>query len=101
MWCSTRCFPNPITGEDDWLELHNIDTNLPAGIGGFYIAISNQISRLPDLSFIPVSGFVQVFADENYGADHLNAKLPASGTTLTLYDALGAIARPTYLRFDS
>ena len=82
-------FPNPITGEDDWLELHNVDTNLAAAVGGYYLGISNNISRLPDHSFIPAGGFVQLFADENYGSDHLSFKLPASGATLVLSDFVG------------
>lgn len=83
-------FPNPRAGEDDWLELHNINTNLPAAIGGFYLSISNNISRLPELSFINPGGFVQIIANENYSADELALKLPASGATLVLSDSLGS-----------
>lgn len=82
--------PNPIPGEDDWLEIHNTNANLPAGVGGFYLSISNEYSRLPELSFIPPAGYVQIFADENYGPDHLSFKLPASGATVVLSDDAGA-----------
>jgi hypothetical protein len=82
--------PNPIPGEDDWLEIYNTDPNLPAGIGGFYLSISNEYSRLPELSFIPPAGYVQIFADENSGPDHISFKLPASGATMVLSDDTGA-----------
>lgn len=90
-------FPNPIAGEDDWLELHNVDANLPAGIGGYYLSISNNISRLPDHSFISAGGYAQIMADENYGTDHVSFKLPATGATVVLSDSVGTeLNRFTY-----
>ena len=88
---------NSLPGQDDWLELHNADANLPAGIGGYYLILTNQISRLPELSFIPAGGHVQIFADENYASDSVNFKLSANGATVVLADALGAeVNRLTY-----
>ena len=40
----------------------------------------NAIHRLVSLSFLAPRGYVQLLADENAGADHLDFKLPASGT---------------------
>jgi hypothetical protein len=89
---------NPIPGEDDWLELMNLSTNFPAAIGRHYLLLSNSVSRLPELSFIPAGGFLQIRADENYGVDHVSFKLPAAGGTLVLADPAGAeLDRISYL----
>jgi hypothetical protein len=90
-------FPNPVAGQEDWLELHNVDPNLAAGIGGYYLTSLDRISRLPELSFIAPEGYVQIMATEGYGADEINFKLPASGGTVVLLNAVGTeLDRVTY-----
>lgn len=81
---------DPVAGEDDWIELHNLATNAPASIGGFYLSMSNAVSRLPGLSFVAPGGFVRLWADERAGADHLSFKLPGAGATVRLADPIGA-----------
>ncbi len=81
---------NPISGGDDWLELHNTGV-APAALQGMTLSVSNAIYRIPTLTFIPPGGFVQLFATEKTGPDQLAFKLPASGGTIRLYDANGAL----------
>src|SRR5690606_25622968 len=76
-------------GEPDWLELHNTNQNLPAAIGGSYIILNNAVSRLPELSFIPPAGYVQLLAGEGAGPASLPFTLPASGGTLAFHNRHG------------
>lgn len=88
---------NSASGQPDWIELYNQDTNAPALLGGVYLGITNVVSRLPALSFIPPGGFVTLLADENTGANHLTFKLPASGANIILSDPVGnELSRVTY-----
>jgi hypothetical protein len=44
----------------------------------------------PRSSFLAPLGYLQLFADEAVGPDHLDLKLPASGETIILSDATGS-----------
>ncbi|HEY6229227.1 MAG TPA: lamin tail domain-containing protein, partial [Verrucomicrobiae bacterium] len=79
---------NPVSGADDWLELHN-KGDAPAALQGMTLSVSNAIYRIPTLTFIPPHGFVQLFATEKIGPDQLAFKLPSAGATIRLYDANG------------
>jgi hypothetical protein len=81
--------PNPAPGLPDWLELFNRNTTLPAALQGMWIRGSNGAQRLGRPAFLPPSGFLQLFADEAVGPDHLDFKLPAAGGILALHDATG------------
>ena len=76
-------------GGEDWVELHNQSTNLPVGLRGLYLATSNALSQIKDLSFVGPGGFVQLLADEKPGAGHLDMKLSAGGGGLMLLDETG------------
>jgi len=86
-----------LAGQDDWLELHNLDASRPVPLCGLYLGVSNALCQLSSPGFIPPSGFVQLRADAQPGPNHLGFKLPASGDTLVLSDATGAeLDRLTY-----
>jgi hypothetical protein len=76
-------------GEEDWLELHNRDRRLPAALQGLYLATSNRTYHLLSFSFIAPGGHLQLYADESPGPDHVDFKLPASGTTISLRNQVG------------
>jgi len=87
---------NPLSGQADWVELYNAST-LPVPLRGLYLGTTNALFQVTSLSFVPPSGFVQLFADENSGADHLDFKLPAAGGDIVLYDTFGTeLDRVTY-----
>lgn len=81
---------NPAPGQPDWIELFNTSPTLPVSLQGLYLATSNQLHQLTAPAFLAPGGFLQLFADEGVGSDHLDFKLPAAGTTLTLSDAAGS-----------
>lgn len=81
---------NPVSGADDWIELHNTGS-APAALQGMTLSVSNAIYRIPTLTFIPAGGFVQLFATEKTGPDQLGFKLPSAGATIRLYDVSGAL----------
>ena len=81
---------NPLTGESDWFELYN-RTNLPVALRGLYVGTSNALFQIASLSFVPAGGFVQLMADETAGAGHVDFKLPAAGTRISLYDSTGLL----------
>jgi len=88
---------NAVPGGDDWVELHNRSTIAPASLAGIYLGTSNTTYQLTALSFIAPGGYVQLLADENPGANHLDFRLPAEGGAIALYDELGQeLDRVTY-----
>jgi hypothetical protein len=80
---------NSTTGGSDWLELYNKSATLPVALSGLFLATSNDLFQIRSLSFIASRDFVQLFADENPGFDHLDFKLTASGDAIVLYDYSG------------
>jgi len=82
---------NPVPGEPDWIELYNTSSIAPVSLQGIYLATSNQLHQLTSLAFVPPLGYVQLFADEGVGPDHLDFKLSASGENITLSDASGGL----------
>jgi hypothetical protein len=80
---------NSTTGGSDWLELYNKSATLPVALSGLFIATSNDVFQIRSLSFIAPRDFVQLFADENAGFDHLDFKLTAAGDAIILYDYSG------------
>src|SRR5262249_3813778 len=70
---------------------------LPVALRGLYLGTSNSVHRIASLSFIAPGGFVQLFADEGVGPDHVDFKLPASGGAIVLSDSSAALLdRVTY-----
>jgi hypothetical protein len=87
---------NAPPGQSDWIELHNIAAQ-PVALRGCYLSNTSSVHRITSLSFVPAFGFVQLFADEGVGPDHLDFRLNAAGGTLVLSDALAAeVNRVTY-----
>lgn len=80
---------NPAPGQPDWIELYNKSAASPVALQGVYLVTSNVTHQITSLSFLAPLGYVQLFADEGVGADHLDFKLSASGETLTLADNTG------------
>jgi hypothetical protein len=80
---------NSTTGGSDWVELYNKSATLPVALSGLFVATSNDLFQIRSLSFIAPRDFVQLFADENPGFDHLDFKLTASGDAIVLYDYSG------------
>lgn len=83
-------------GQSDWIELHNTAAQ-PVALRGCYLSITTAVHRITSLSFVPAFGFVQLFAAEGVGPDHLDFRLNAAGATIVLHDAVAAeINRVTY-----
>lgn len=79
---------NSALGQSDWLEIFN-PSGLPAVLRGLYLGTSNEFFQITSLSFAPPGGYVQLFADEAPGPNHLDFKLPAEGNSIALYDFFG------------
>ncbi|HEX5220958.1 MAG TPA: lamin tail domain-containing protein [Verrucomicrobiae bacterium] len=81
---------NPAPGQPDWLELFNLSFTSPVALQGLYLTTSSNVHQLTSLAFLAPRGYLQLFADEAVGPDHLDFKLPASGETITLSDSAGS-----------
>lgn len=77
---------NPFPGQPDWVELHNTNS-LPVSLHGMYLGITGMVQQITSPSYVPPRGFAQIFMDENVGPNHLDARLPATGGTIVLYDS--------------
>src|ERR1035441_8167748 len=78
-----------LPGQSDWFELYN-PSSLPVSLKGLYLGTSNHIFQIKSLSFVPPGGFVQLIADGNPGANHVDFKLQAAGDSIFLYDQFGS-----------
>ncbi|MBI5388191.1 MAG: lamin tail domain-containing protein [Verrucomicrobia bacterium] len=88
---------NPAPGGFDWIELFNRSTNAPVELRDLCLSVGNAVQRIESLSFVAPGGFVRLFLDDVMAPDHLDLPLPASGSTLTLYERTGnQIDRVTY-----
>lgn len=88
---------NPAPGAPDWVELFNRSSNAPVALRGLSLGTSNNVFQINSLSFVAPRGYVQLFADEQSGADQLEFKLPAGGDRIVLADATGLeLERVTY-----
>jgi hypothetical protein len=75
---------NPPPGQSDWVELYNTSATLPVPLYGIYVGTTGIVHRISSLSVIRPGGYLQLFADEGVGADHLNFRLPAAGGAIVL-----------------
>jgi Lamin Tail Domain/CotH kinase protein/Fn3 associated len=80
---------NAVPGGDDWVELYNRHLTAPVALQGIYVGVSNALHQFNALSFLAPGGYVQLLADGNPGANHLDFNLSAAGETIVLYDATG------------
>ena len=81
---------NPLAGEDDWVELYNRDANRPVALLGLYVGTSsNVVDQIRSLSFLEPGGHLLLIADRKPGVNHLDLKLPATGSLLLLLDSRG------------
>ncbi|MCC6232872.1 MAG: lamin tail domain-containing protein [Verrucomicrobiales bacterium] len=81
--------PNPASGQEDWIELHNTSTTAPIALHALHVATSNAVHQLRSLSYLAPSGFLVLHADERPGPDHLPFKLPAAAGRIALLDETG------------
>ena len=87
---------NALPGTPDWIELFN-NSALPVGLRGTFISNTGAVHQITSLSFVAPYGFVQLFADEGNGPDHLDFKLSATGGTIVFYNTVAAeVSRVTY-----
>ncbi len=78
---------NAAPGSPDWVELYNRSSSVPVALRGVYLGAGGSIFQIRSLSFLAPGGFVQLFADEDGGANHVDFKLAAAGSSLTLFDS--------------
>ncbi len=72
-------------------------TQTVKALHGLYLSTSNVLFQFGSFSFIPPRGYVQMFADDQAGADQLEFKLPSAGGMIALSDATGVeLERVTY-----
>jgi hypothetical protein len=77
-----------LPGEADWIELYNPAAE-PVSLHNFSIQVGNQIFEITTPAFISPQGYLRLFADPNPGVNHLDFKLPAAGSSITLHSDSG------------
>lgn len=78
---------NAAPGAPDWVEIYNRSSSAAVALRGVYLGAGGSIFQIRSLSFLAPGGFVQLLADEDGGANHVDFKLAAAGSTLSLYDS--------------
>ena len=82
---------NAAPGAPDWVELYNRSSSAPVALRGVHLGAGGAIFQIRSLSFLAPGGFVQLFADENGGANHVDFKLTAAGSSLSLHDSAATL----------
>ena len=88
--------PGDEVGEkEDWIELYNKSAST-VNLSGYYITdnVSNiKKWQLPEGTLLPANKYLILWCDEDQeqGSFHTNFKLSASGETILLSDAAGAL----------
>ena len=83
---------NPSAGEDDWLELKNLDATKPIVLTELIVEKSGEPYRISAPSAIAASSWVRLYC--NTGAKRADAillQLPATGATLTLKTSVNTV----------
>ena len=91
MASNTKSLADPQGQYEDWLELHNLTSNV-VNLSGMYL--TDKIGNLkkwafPENTTIPAQGYLLVWLDEDGKADvglHANFKLSRNGETVMLVD---------------
>lgn len=77
------------TGTSDWFEIYNRSTNQVVDLHGLYFGTANATFRFQLPGSIGPGQFVQLFADELPGGDHVDFKLPAGGGYIAIAQTNG------------
>lgn len=84
-------YADSLPGEADWVELFHADDGVIVDLRGARIGTDSALFQIRSPNFLAPGEFIRLWADENPGARHLDFKLPASGTALTLTSNSGGI----------
>lgn len=82
---------NAAPGESDWVEIFNTSDLAPVPVRGLFLQNGQSIASIPDLTFIPPRGYLQLFADENAAPNHLQLKISAQAGSIALLDTTGVV----------
>lgn len=82
---------NAAPGAPDWVELYNRSSSEAVALRGVYLGAGGTVFQIRSLSFLAPGGFVQLFADEDGGANHLDFKLAAAGSDISIYDGAATL----------
>jgi len=87
----------------DWLELFNRSGTAPVSLHNIYLGTSNDLFQIRSFSFLPPLGYLQLFADQLPGPNHLDFKLHGAGDAIILSDETGGeMSRVTFgLQLDN
>ncbi len=80
---------NPLPGEDDWIEIHNLSSSFPLALKDYSLSHAGHVHRFTSPIFIPTKGFLLIHADEQPGPDHTPFKISASGGNISLISPSG------------
>ena len=78
-----------LPGQRDWIELFNRNSNNAVSLKGISFRVGGRTVRYSANAFLPARGFLQLWADGQFGVNQLDLHLPADGTEITLLDAAG------------
>ncbi len=79
---------NSPVGQSDWFELYN-PSSQPIALRSVGVGASNALFQITSLSFIAPRSYLPMIADEMPGANHVDFKLPSTGSAIILYDLTG------------
>ena len=91
MAVNTKSLVDPQGQHEDWLELHNLTSNVVNLTGMYLTDKTNNLKKwaFPENTTIPARGYLLVWLDEDGKADvglHANFKLSRNGETVMLVD---------------
>ncbi len=83
---------NPLPGEQDWIELHNLSSNQSVLVTGAIIEVNGASARMHSPSVISPAGFARYYLNEGGTLSNaIGLSLPAAAATLVLRGPSGEL----------
>ncbi|MDA7665333.1 lamin tail domain-containing protein [Verrucomicrobia bacterium] len=80
---------NPLAGEEDWLEVVNLNDALPVDLSGLHFALDGYAVGLSSQSFLEAGGHRAFYSVNIPRRGSLRFKIPSAGAELGLLDSQG------------
>jgi hypothetical protein len=92
---------NPLPGEDDWLELLNLNATLPLSLDGLHFRFNEHVVGLSPNSFLEAGGIGVLFANDAARRESLRFRISSLGGQLDLLDARGNLIDQVSFRLQA
>ena len=92
---------NPLPGDDDWMELVNLNASLPVDLSGLHFELDGYLVGLSPHTFLEAGGHRVFYSVDSARRESLRFKIPSMGGQLGLLDARGDLVDQVSFRLQN